>query len=230
MRKDEFSTLLEQTLEDHKLSRSEKREIADAVSALGGDEHQLGLYRSLAFEKAAVAARTGADVSKVLEWLEKTIKVLIPQSDEKATLESEAHFSPNERTARRLASFLSHATRTLDICVFTITDDRISREIVNAHKKNVKVRIITDDEKAHDLGSDVEEFRQVGIPVRMDDSTFHMHHKFAIADGRYLLTGSYNWTRSASQNNQENFLIINDPKLISEFSQEFEKLWEQFSR
>ena len=52
-----------------------------------------------------------------------------------------------------------------------------------------------------------------------------MHHKFAIFDASLLLNGSYNWTRSAAENNEENFIITDQPVLISVFHQQFEKLW-----
>ena len=52
-----------------------------------------------------------------------------------------------------------------------------------------------------------------------------MHHKFAIIDNRLLLTGSYNWTFSANNRNDENLLIIDDPELIEVFENQFENLW-----
>ncbi len=42
---------------------------------------------------------------------------------------------------------LAKASRTADICVFTITDDRVSDAILDAHRRAVAVRIITDDAK-----------------------------------------------------------------------------------
>jgi phosphatidylserine/phosphatidylglycerophosphate/cardiolipin synthase-like enzyme len=127
-------------------------------------------------------------------------------------------------------ALLGSAKRTLDICVFTITDDRISGAVLAAHRRGVKVRIVTDDEKADDLGSDIAEFKKAGLAVRTDNSTFHMHHKFALVDGALLLNGSFNWTRSASMNNQENFVITGDARLIGAFAKEFERLWNQFGR
>ena len=47
-----------------------------------------------------------------------------------------------------------------------------------------------------------------GIAVAFDSSPHHMHHKFAIFDLTRLLTGSYNWTRSAAESNEEEFDIL----------------------
>ena len=56
-----------------------------------------------------------------------------------------------------------------------------------------------------------------------------MHHKFALFDTQTLVTGSYNWTRSAAKNNEENFVVLADPGLTASYSKEFEQLWEKFT-
>jgi cardiolipin hydrolase len=113
----------------------------------------------------------------------------------------------------------------VDVCVFTITDDRIAGPILAAHQRGVRLRILSDNEKELDPGSDVPRLRDAGVPVRIDRSPYHMHHKFAIFDGASLLTGSYNWTRGAATNNEENFLVTGDPNLVRAFAAEFERLW-----
>ncbi len=59
-----------------------------------------------------------------------------------------------------------------------------------------------------------------------------MHHKLLIADGRYLATGSYNWSRTAEKENAENIQIIDgsvaaNTALVGEFQAEFDGLWDQ---
>jgi phosphatidylserine/phosphatidylglycerophosphate/cardiolipin synthase-like enzyme len=93
----------------------------------------------------------------------------------------------------------------------------------------VAVRIITDNDKAFDRGSDVERLARSGIDVCVDRTSHHMHHKFAIFDRKRLLTGSYNWTRSAASSNEENFIIVDNPRLRSSFQDEFDRLWKEFS-
>jgi len=52
-----------------------------------------------------------------------------------------------------------------------------------------------------------------------------MHNKFAIIDGKELITGSFNWTQTAQERNEENMLIIHDQDTIDQYSQRFEYLW-----
>jgi len=87
------------------------------------------------------------------------------------------------------------------------------------------VRIVTDNDKEFDAGSDIAQLRQAGVPVAVDRTDAHMHHKFALFDGTWLLNGSYNWTRSAAQFNEENLVVHNDPGLVRQFQAQFDTLW-----
>jgi phosphatidylserine/phosphatidylglycerophosphate/cardiolipin synthase-like enzyme len=54
-----------------------------------------------------------------------------------------------------------------------------------------------------------------------------MHHKFVIfgnnIGGKSLLwTGSYNFTKSATMNNQENVLVLDEIHLIEKYGRQFE--------
>ena len=117
--------------------------------------------------------------------------------------------------------------RKADVCIFTITDDRIKDAIMDAHQRGILVRIISDNDKANDLGSDIYQLERAGVPVRCDRTDYHMHHKYAIFDGKSLLTGSYNWTRSAARNNEENFIVTAEDSLVQRFENSFADLWKQ---
>lgn len=231
MKPEEIEALLKQTLEDRRLTRGEKRALGSVLDDAGADAADLAVYRSRAFD----IARAEIDHPKskeVLDWLEDVVKLLQPASAKPQAQKkhyAEVHFSPKDDCPTRINALIQQALRSIDICVFTITDNRISREIEDAHRRGVRVRIITDDEKAQDRGSDVDDLRDKGIPVRIDSSPSHMHHKFAIFDAEVLLTGSYNWTRSAAMHNQENFLVTADERLVNPFRQTFETLWESFA-
>lgn len=142
----------------------------------------------------------------------------------------EVCFSPGDECLLAIRRLFGQAERTVDVCVFTITDDRIATAILEAHRRGVRVRIITDNDKAYDQGSDVRRLESAGMEVREDRTECHMHHKFAIFDGRTVLTGSYNWTRGAARDNEENLVISNDFRMVGPFEREFNALWGKLAR
>lgn len=135
------------------------------------------------------------------------------------------YFSPSEDCRNAIISEIKNAKQELKICVFTISDDRITDAILDAHRRNVTVTIITDNDKTLDMGSDIDLLSKKGIHIKMDTTTSHMHHKFMIVDERSVTTGSYNWTNSAAKYNQENIIVTADKAAVSAFRKEYDRLW-----
>ncbi len=196
----EIETFLVQSLVDRQLSGGEKSALSDWLASAVKTDQQRGVVRHQVFA-AARAASASLDTARLLDWLEDTLKVVAPVATPAISPEvaaTEVFFSPGESCWQQIAHRFSTSRRTADVCVFTITDDRITRTILDAHRRGLTIRILTDNDKAFDLGSDVPRLREAGIAVKVDETPFHMHHKFAIFDGVRLLNGSYNWTRSAA--------------------------------
>jgi cardiolipin hydrolase len=229
----ETDGLLEQSFQDFKFSRNEKQSLQKLLKEGPLDSRTLGAVRASAF-RIARAQLSGPNGASALTWLEEVCQTLIgaaaeSSSADKTASDAEACFTPGFDAPARIAGMFRKATKKVDICVFTITDNIISKALLETHRRKVPVRIITDNDKANDLGSDVAEFEKAGVPVRIDRTEFHMHHKFALFDDRYLLTGSYNWTRGAAQQNHENFVIVSDARLKKPFAELFEKLWKELA-
>lgn len=221
----EFRQVLVQTLADRRLSRTENRALGAALTDVRSTPQLLAAYRHAAFELAQDTLRDGVPAGEVVAWLEDVIGALSQGGEESASRPPEACFSPGDSCVQRIRGLFQQARSTADVCVFTITDDRLSEAIIDAHARGVAIRILTDNEKAYDVGSDIFRFRAAGIATRVDASEYHMHHKFAIFDRRTLVTGSYNWTRSAAEYNEENMLVTYDAPSLSQFQKVYEKLW-----
>jgi phosphatidylserine/phosphatidylglycerophosphate/cardiolipin synthase-like enzyme len=223
MRVQDFEAILESTLADCRVSRGEAKALRAVLADV--DPERLPALRSRVF----AAARTAADErhpGQVIDWMEAMLKLLLPPPSQKTM--AEAFFSPGEDCRNRIIGLLRGARERVDLCVFTITDNAVSREIYEAFRRGVKIRLITDNDKSYDRGSDVEDLDRSGIPIRIDQTDAHMHHKFAIFDGKTLLNGSYNWTRSAFTKNEENVLVTDDARFIKRFQGEFDRLWKRF--
>lgn len=141
-------------------------------------------------------------------------------------INSHAFFSPGDDCLNAIIIGIEEAAQSIKICVFTISDDRISDAIVRAHRSGIRIKIVSDNDELYDKGSDIQELAVTVLEVRVDNTRNHMHHKFAIFDDTQVLAGSYNWTRSAAVYNHENVLVTDNPSIVQDFRREFNKLWD----
>ncbi|GHB97000.1 phospholipase D-like domain-containing protein [Cerasicoccus arenae] len=214
-----------QTLADGNISRSELQAVREVLRDADLDNRELAILRSQIFDLARKRL-SAHNAAALFDWLEDASKVILEISRKPPQrIRSDAYFSPGDDCLNAIIGNIRSARRTLDICVFTITDDRIVEAIQAARQRRVALRIITDNDKSYDGGSDIHRLDRSGIAVKIDQTSSHMHHKFALIDGQRVLTGSYNWTRSAAMNNQENILVTDENKLVASYQAEFEKLW-----
>ena len=87
-----------------------------------------------------------------------------------------------------------------------------------AHKRGVKVRLITDDECSKFMGANIYRLGLEGVECTTDSNVrAHMHNKYAIVDKLVLVTGSFNWTSQAVSMNQENLIIVENEAMIKKY-------------
>jgi len=141
-------------------------------------------------------------------------------------LKNKVSFSPGEDCLSDIIELMQSADKYLDICVFTISDNRISDEIIKAFNRGIEIRIVSDNEKMNDDGSDIKLLSKAGVSIKIDHSPSHMHHKYMIVDEIRVLTGSYNWTKSAAEYNQENIIITDNDEIVTGFIDNFSQLWD----
>ena len=135
------------------------------------------------------------------------------------------YFSPGTDCLNAIIDAMRNTKRTARICVFTISDNRIVDAIRDMQLNGVAIEVISDNDKQFDRGNDIRYIAELGIDVKLDTTSAHMHHKFAIFDDELTLTGSYNWTRSAETRNFENLLVTDDKKVAKTYAKEFDRLW-----
>ncbi|WP_104401349.1 phospholipase D-like domain-containing protein [Vibrio penaeicida] len=228
MNREQLHELLKSSIEDHRLDDSERRELNDKLSNAELNQEDRSFLRNQSFKLAHQNINDGADASSIVRWLEKTIKVLDnAKSDAGGDLVG-CWFSPGRSCAEGIIKQLNQARHTIDICVFTIADDELTKHIIKAHQRGVKVRVVTDNDKIFDKGNDVNYLVEKGVEVKVDTTSYHMHHKFAIFDGVRLLNGSFNWTRSASKYNEEDITLTDDARFVKPYQKQFEQLWQKF--
>ncbi|EDP59577.1 phospholipase D-like domain-containing protein [Vibrio sp. AND4] len=228
MNRQKWSAWLEASIKDYRLDDSERRELKSELQNSVLSHEDRSFLRNLAFKLVQQEIQSQGDATALVRWLERVVKVLDNVMSENFSDNASSWFSPGRACASGIVEQLKLARRSVDICVFTIADNDLTDQILAAHKRGVAVRIVTDNDKMYDKGSDIEYLAKQGVAVKIDTTRYHMHHKFAVFDQQRLINGSFNWTRSASKYNQEDITLTDDRRFVSAFSRQFETLWQKF--
>jgi phosphatidylserine/phosphatidylglycerophosphate/cardiolipin synthase-like enzyme len=147
-------------------------------------------------------------------------------------------FSPQGKCSAHILREIESAKRELLVAVYAFTNDDLAMALVQAKKRGVAVQVIVDREFDRTNENSKGRFlAEQKIPVRRlsgaaakagDKDPGLMHQKFAVIDRRIVFTGSYNWTRSAENLNDENLLMFRDAgPLAEEYRKSFLRLWER---
>lgn len=152
----------------------------------------------------------------------------------------DVHFSTTADVSDILVKEFDGAKSTIDVAVFTFTDTGLADGLIAASKRDgVKVRVLSDfnqfkggrdrhKEAIQKLNAAAVDVKLVDLYDGKGDPKFapHYHHKFAVIDGKTLVTGSFNWTGMADSKNHENILILrDDKKSAASYVKEFEDVW-----
>lgn len=125
------------------------------------------------------------------------------------------------------------AKKTIDVAVFDIEEPTTTQALINAHKKGVRVRVLTDTDNLNDKvypskkREAIEALMAARIPVVDDRRTAFMHHKFVIIDDNIVLTGSLNLTINSLYRDNNNALRIISKQLADNYKAEFNRMFEQ---
>lgn len=141
----------------------------------------------------------------------------------------EVYFFPNPENEKYVLKMLSTCKHSLDIAIFTMTNQKFADVITDLYNKGIKIRIIADGECCKMWGSNIYKLASIGIETKINDYVrYNMHHKFAVIDNSVIITGSFNWTTQAVCHNQENVLFLENKNLAQLYTSEFNRLWNDF--
>jgi len=113
------------------------------------------------------------------------------------------------------------------VALYYLTDRELAEELVAAERRGVQVKVYLDKSQAGHPHSQARYLAQEGVPVRISSNRRLMHNKFAVLDDVVVLTGSYNWTKAARKDNDENLLWINQSEIAAQYRKRFLEMWRE---
>lgn len=138
----------------------------------------------------------------------------------------EAYFSPQDNIITdKVLNYVNGAKKYIYMPVFVITHKPLEAALLKAKARGVDVKLIVDATNVHAEKSSVEALRAQGVPVKVENYAGKMHSKSIIIDDEYILAGSMNFSRSGESRNDENMLIIHNPRLAVFYRDFFKYLW-----
>lgn len=140
-------------------------------------------------------------------------------------LDQETCFSPDEPCAEKLEKFISSATKSIHLAIYSINLENIVKMLIKK-SENVQVQIIVDKLQSKGVKSQVGTLFEAGMNIRYGKQKGIMHDKFVIIDGKMMMTGSFNFTNHASLANQENQVYLANPNIVTRYQDRFTKMWD----
>ena len=141
----------------------------------------------------------------------------------------EIYFSPEDKPGARIVELIKGAQKSINFMAYSFTSNEIGAAIVERAKSGVAVLGVFDGSQVTSgQGTEYDPLKQAGLDVRLDgNQTGLMHHKVIIIDKSIVITGSYNFTASAEENNDENVLIIFNSDVAAKYLEEFQRVHDQ---
>ena len=138
----------------------------------------------------------------------------------------EVYFSPHGGCTEAIIRELNKAKSTVLVQAYSFTSAPLAKALLNAHKRGVIIEVILDKSQSTQKYSSATFLYNQGIPVKIDAQHAIAHNKVMIIDGETVITGSFNFTKAAEENNAENLLVIHDKKLAERYI----KNWQEHER
>ena len=159
----------------------------------------------------------------VLSFNSRSFAGQVPEYEGKVT----AAF--NDDCEHLLLESIKNARKSIYGAIYTFTKYSLAEALMAKADKKINIHLKIDKEQADFKYTKIliGKMRKAGIKISliaMPDPEVRMHHKFAVIDEKTVLTGSFNWTRKASEENCENLIRIESAGLAVEFIKAWHKI------
>jgi phosphatidylserine/phosphatidylglycerophosphate/cardiolipin synthase-like enzyme len=143
----------------------------------------------------------------------------------------ENYYSPDDGVLAQIVRVLSGAEESIYFLAYSFTSNDLGNIVREKEAAGLKVQGVMEQEQVNsNQGTEYDPFKQADVNVRLDGIEGQMHHKVFIVDEKIIVLGSYNFSQSAEERNDENILIVYDEVIAREFIKEFERVWAQAQR
>lgn len=142
----------------------------------------------------------------------------------------QALFSPQDDIRQAIIALINSEQKAIKIAIYFFTDLSIANALIHAkQKKGIDVSVIVDPSHVTKCPhTQIYRLYKAGIPIYIFKTAKEgiFHHKFIyfernLDDKTFLVTGSFNLTKTAQEYNCENVIITNHTDISEQYRKQF---------
>ena len=144
-------------------------------------------------------------------------------------------FNSDDDVVGEIINTISMATSSIYVMHFWFSWKPIADALINAHKKGVKINILTDQRSLVKYMQDNQTTHSVSVLEYLSNNGIErvaihfnnrMHHKVIISDSVVIL-GSLNLFKQSIQHDRENIIFIKSKDVCEFYKKEFESIFQE---
>ena len=117
---------------------------------------------------------------------------------------------------------IDKAQVSIDVAVMGFTRAELIDAFIRAYDRGVQVRMVGDG--GHLFNDGYVRFRERHIPMQVGNTQHIMHNKFMVADSRFVVASTANWSDTDLRRNNNNFVAIDHAGVAADFEAESARL------
>lgn len=157
--------------------------------------------------------------------------VWLPSYQVQQARQVEVYYNREVATNELVIDQINQADRFVYFAIYTFTRQDIKDALLGAKYRGLDVRGVADKKQSTEIDQQaaiIKELQNAGIPIVFNDHSAIMHLKTLVTDHSYV-SGSYNWTESATERNDEIIEIGRDDELRRKYQRVLETLLQRYS-
>ena len=143
------------------------------------------------------------------------------QAKKKETYNAKISIAFNNDCDELFIHNIKYAKTTIYGAIYSLTNKDIVQALIDQANKKIKIHLKIDKEQSNFIYTKklIKMMKIAGIKITLIvmKKGDHMHNKFAVIDKEIVITGSFNWTRNAAEDNYENIISIHSKDAAQKF-------------
>jgi phosphatidylserine/phosphatidylglycerophosphate/cardiolipin synthase-like enzyme len=135
------------------------------------------------------------------------------------------YFSPEDKVLDRIIPIVASAQSNIRFLAFSFTDYPLANAMIQRAAAGVDVAGVYEKVGSETEGAELKTFLCARVPVRQDGNPKFLHDKLIILDNHIVISGSFNFSNNATDNNDENVIILDNAEIARLYMQEFDRIW-----